>query len=189
MKPHGLRLALVASFVLCGACGCIFKSDKMKSPNTDNDGSQEEKSNTGRVRRDWQDVFLKKLAAEGFVEGWGLFSEGGYADNGQFMLFVRPQTQGAVLVHVAVNTKDASAPRDLGEKVVAGLREKLAAGDTLADHNVVSFDGLQYEFVHAKMVDGKVAVIKRLFMNSLHTGGSTAAYEALVGAFDALVKP
>lgn len=163
------RLVFAASFaVLVVACGNSACAIKKNSPVTDApgvgaDGDGASLSNAARaakaspvnprsilaarVKPDWQKVFIERAMEIKAVEAWGLFSEGGWVDDGQTMVFVLPDGTARVDA-VLPGGRAADTLKPVSAADVLLLRRDLLDLDGLEDHIETVFDAVQYEAVH-----------------------------------------
>ncbi len=181
-----MRCALFALMALCAACGCItgLGPETKDSAKDTAQGGSAEAVPAAQVATAWQKDFEKLFAADPKAEvGYGLFSEGGWADAGQFMIFV--DAGGARLVHVPAGRVKAEPERPLTASEWETIRPLALAGAELASINVLAFDQLVFDFVRATKGKG----IDRRFHYANPGKVKSPAHEDLIGAFLALGKP
>jgi hypothetical protein len=183
------RTALLV-IVLAQACGC-FSLGKATPPNEAALRTQQNLSVPApKVQKVWQEMMLNQLDSDKnpYGEAWGLFSEGGWADAGQTMVFVNKAFTAAWVVEVSPGSKDQSEPKQMDDASWNKLKEAVMANEDLNDIDVTSFDGLVFEFVKARRdASAKGSVVKRTYINM--GGQPSARHEALIGAFQAVRTP
>ena len=138
----------------------------------------------------WQEHFTSELQSgrPEASEGWALFSRGGWADNGQIMVYAAKTGGGGRVQIVAPARKDMTSERTLTPAELAAFKEKVAGAAALKDVQTTALDSLVYEYVHAvRGADGAATVTQRLVYE---TGMKPVpGHDALVAAFQALRKP
>jgi hypothetical protein len=138
MKFHKSILLIAASLLLFG-CVNTFSSEKNVELEVD-------KLYKARISKGWHEYFVKKLNEDKSIKkAWALFSYGGWADDGQLMLFKNkdrltiervPQGVKRLKIDQIKTTASAEDPS-----------EKLAKFDDLKDVDEVVFDTLNFEYV------------------------------------------
>ena len=195
----GRAASLIALALAASSCGCVHGE---AAPNTAKnapvgpnlgkvDGPTSSPMNTvkgGRVALDWQQAMLDRLAKDpaGYREAWGLFSEGGWANAGQVMIYGDGGQTKMQAVVVEPESDRVSTDRALSVAAFATIANAAKAAEQLVDLDMVAFDALTFEYVHAvKDSAAKVNVVKRVFVRN---GGKKdmREYDALIAAFQQL---
>jgi hypothetical protein len=192
MKP---LLPLLCTGILASACGCIMgQSEAQTTPKTAEPApapapkAAEPEKDEGRVRPDWQKKMTSLLENQGagYTDAFGLFSEGGWSDNGQVVVLA---TQDRTLVKVFA-ADPGKKTWNLERSLTKGEVEKViaVAKDTskLEDIDIEMFDGLIYEFVHqVRQANGKAKTEDRVYVKN---PGSKPMpeHQKLIDAFQAL---
>lgn len=174
-----MRFACLALLAFSTACGCItgMSEEKKDAPKA------ADAVPAARVASAWQKDFEKRFAEDAKAEvGYALFSEGGWADAGQQMIFV--DARGARLVVVPAGRVKAEAERPLTADEWKTLRPLVETGAGLASIEVQAFDQLVFDFVRATKGKG----IDRRFHYANPGKVKSPAHEALIGAFLELGK-
>ena len=197
------RLAvLVAMNLLVGACSCTTtrgeaateSSSRVKgestvsAPTPNHAPPSTSKALGGRVALDWQQVMLDKLAKDpgGYQDAWGLFSEGGWANAGQVMVFGDAKSTSWRAVVVEPEADRISTEQVLSAAAFAPIGKAVKSAASLVDLDMVALDALTFEYVHVqKDASGNIKVVKRVFIRN---GGKkdTREYDALIAAFQQL---
>ncbi len=143
-----------------------------------------------RVAPSWQDHMQKQLAADKSKQkgatAWGLFSEGGWSDAGQVMVFADSKWQRGRVEVIEPGGKTPAVSRTLTAKELAGLRRVTQKSSKLTDVDQVAFDALTFEFVQmVQAADGTVKAEKRLFVRNPGTL-VIPDHDALINAYQAL---
>jgi hypothetical protein len=171
---------------LAQACGCFSLGRETPTESTLTT-KQDLTVPAPKVQKVWQEMMVNQLDSDKspYSEAWGLFSEGGWADAGQTMVFINKAYTAAWVVQVNPGSKDQTEPKQLDEAAWNKLKETVSNSEDLNDIDVTSFDGLVFEFVKARRdASAHGSVIKRTYIN---TGGQPSArHEALIGAFQAV---
>ena len=186
-----LSLALLVS-----ACGCIIgsspeKAAQEKEPAAAEKEKNKDKEKGAQVAGFWQEKMLKALESDqsGYADAWGLFSEGGWADAGQVIILADKDRKQLRLLTVKPGGKDYTQDRKLRPEEFERVMAQAKNAAALADVDVVSFDGVVFEYVHAGKGDqGKAKVDKRLFVRNPGTK-SVPEHDALIAVFQDLRQP
>jgi hypothetical protein len=140
-----------------------------------------------RIAKKWQLQFREIMESDtrNFVRGWALFSYGGWADQGQILVF--ESKDGKFVVQKA----DPGAAKTAAEQVlktdeIAAFSKATADAQSLGHWESQVLDGLQFEYVALEKKGDKVNEVKRVFMNNPHVSGAAAGYQKLVAGFQAL---
>jgi len=144
-----------------------------------------------RVAARWQERFLTRLITDqaGYSDAYGLFSQSGWIDSGQVMVFVAKDGKSARLQTVRPGKKTIDIDRPLQTAELQEILAQAQAAQGLADVVTATFDGVEFEYVHAvRGADGKAQVKKRVFVRNpgLH---KMPAQQELINAFQALRRP
>lgn len=134
-----------------------------------------------RVQAKWQEVFAKRGKELDAVEAWGLFSAGGWVDDGQLMIFVA--SDGRADIEFVPPGGQAVVNRTaIGAAEVQTLRQKLAEIDQLDDHITASYDAVEYELVHLIPVADTGLAIKTRIMMVLPSKEKAPRHDAVLTA-------
>lgn len=211
MKRINVVMLLALAAVL-SAAGCVFGWRKKDAPETRpsraqpatpvESGLQVEQASAQtktavetaaerdmRVQPVWQSRMLEELRqkSDKYNEAWGLFSEGGWSDTGQILIFANADRSQTRLVTSAPNKREINRDRALTSAEWQAIESQIKTFATLADVNETMFDGIVYEFVYARLEDGQSKVAKRLFIKQ--TGSKPhPEHDALIQALQALQK-
>ena len=142
-----------------------------------------------RLKPLWQRRFLGMLATSD-SDGYALFSEGGWTDNGQVLVFVTEGGRSGRLVLASPNQAgDDGSPvteSALSAGEIASFSKSLTGVDELIDLAPTAFDALTYEMVHARGDGhGGVKVLRRVLYRNLN-GRSSPRHDAIIAAFRGL---
>jgi len=135
--------------VACGNSGCAIraKAHQSASPNP-------RSILAPRIKADWQKTFIEQAKELKAVEAWGLFSAGGWVDDGQTMIFVLMDGSAKVEA-VLPGSREPVTLKPISPADVVLLRKDMAGLDGLEDHVEASFDTIQYEAVHLVPVESE----------------------------------
>jgi len=189
MKSQAIVI-LLASCGLIAACGCVPRNRAATQEPVSTADSQGLTAASGqqatpRVQEAWQKKMEDRLGADQITEGWAVFSSGGYADAGQIMVFSKGGDTLS-LEFAKPTEKEVTVKRDLNADEAASIRRESATGDILVTLESQAFDGMQFEYVHMRLLNGKKVTVKRLFMNNPGNTKNGEKHAALVQAFQAL---
>jgi hypothetical protein len=173
------------------ACGCITgqSAEQQKTSPEKSQPTVKENDDAGRVMVKWQGLFLDDVQKSNATEAWALFTEGGWADQGQIMVLVDAKGS-AKAIEVIPGGKNKEAPRALNASKWKSAEAALLKGEKLPDLVKHAYDQLSYEIVHVrKDKSGQVSVTERVLIDSaaLDPKGH-ADYRALLAAFGSLKK-
>lgn len=195
-----LLLPLVCAAILSSACGCILGQGETDSQAKTQEpakpvaapaaSADAQVKDEGRVRADWQAKMTNLLETQGagYSDAWGLFSEGGWSDNGQVIVLA---TQDRSLVKVFTagpGKKTFDGEHSLTKADFKKIDEATKGADKLEDIDIEMMDGLIYEFVHqSRGSNGKAKTEDRLYIKN---PGSKAMpdHQKLIDAFQSLRK-
>jgi len=192
--PVGAILAVSTCFV---ACSCITGGVKQEDQVLQKPAAEvqaPEVVDAPRVMANWQQRMDGMLAERASGdEAFGLFSYGGWANAGQYIVFMNRDRSSARLALVEPSSKEINKERDLTAVELQRLNAQLKAVDAL--DNVVPdkavFDAIEYEFVHTRKDGDKLLVLKRIYMqNPGGTGkNGSSPHMAMIQAFEELRTP
>jgi hypothetical protein len=150
-----LTAVLAVLFVACGNSGCaIRKNGGAVGESAAGKSAKDPRAVlAARVSPAWQKSFIERSRELKAVESWGLFSESGWADDGQTMIHVLPDGTAKVEV-VYPGGRAANELSPVSAADVLKLRKDLEPLDGLEDHVAVAYDAIQYEIVHLVPVAG-----------------------------------
>lgn len=136
-----------------------------------------------RIQPGWQKAFGARAASLKASEAWGLFSEAGYVDDGQIMIFVLPDGTAAVEA-VSPGAKAAKQLAPVSAADLMQLRKEFDGFDELEDFIEPVFDAVQREAVHLVRAvdDGPLDVKTRVLMVRVNSRNAPAHW-ALIDSF------
>ena len=145
-----------------------------------------------RVMPEWQTMMQEQLKEKPI--GWdsyGLFSYGGWANTGQFLVYFDPTRTVGELQMVEPSSKKINKERKLTEKELRRIVAQLNAARDLNEFIPTGpvFDALEYELVQAhRENNGSVSVTRRVYMQNPGGTGKTgsAPHLAVIQAFEEL---
>lgn len=188
--------------ILSSACGCIMgQSEAQTTPKTAETPatnpapavgkSTAEKAEEKHVRLDWQEKMLNLIENQGagYADGWGLFSEGGWSDNGQVIVLATTDRSLVKVFTAGPGKKTFDGEHALTKADFEKIEGVTKNADKLEDIDIDMMDGLIYEYVHAvRSQNGKARVVDRLYVKN---PGSKPMpeHQKLIDAFQALRKP
>lgn len=204
--------AILACSLALGAtaCGCIFNSSSAPEsspiaqpvPSPSVNLATPPIPKPSKVQKTWQDQALSDLEKmAGGTEALLLFSEGGWSDIGQFMVFVAPPPGAGGTApsmrfeYIEPSAKIISETRILTATEASAFMKSIQESSGLPDYEKTAFDGLNFEFVRARRTLGPTAkvsieIIERVYMNSPGSGvppdQAAQPHLKLIGAFQKL---
>jgi hypothetical protein len=191
-----VRLAILPAFaflaVACGNSACTFRRSPESEANLHDVKKPAVKMAAklvdARIQPAWQEAFSERAAALGAVEAWGLFSDAGYADDGQIMIFAL----GDGTATVEVVSPGGRAPKVLLPVSAADLlqlRKELGGLDELEDFVEPSFDGIRREAVHmVRVADSGPLDVKTRIMIVRVSSNQAPRHMAVVDSFARIRK-
>ncbi|MEY4631688.1 MAG: hypothetical protein RIQ81_1808 [Pseudomonadota bacterium] len=187
-----LRLVLlpILAFlgVACGNSACTFhKQDREASPTLQTaskpKASMAAKLIDARIQPAWQQAFTARATALQATEAWGLFSEAGYVDDGQIMIFVLPSGTAAV-ESVAPGARTVKQLASVSAADLLLLRKEFAFFDELDDFIEPAFDSIQREAVHlVRVADNGPLDVKTRFIIVQANPRNAPRHVALIDSF------
>jgi len=143
----------------------------------------------GRWQKEWLDTLASRSEGHQYQEAWGLFSQGGYVDAGQVLVYASADLTAQIeLVPPAGSRRERRA--QMTAEGLRTFREELSPAETLRDLDEPIFDGMRYEYVHAKLdPNGQPRVLRRIYMNNPSASAGGAGHRALVEVFRRLAAP
>lgn len=144
--------------------------------------------NKPRVKALWQEKFVKTLQKnKDYISGWGLFSYGGWADNGQILVFSKKDGTG-VIQYANPGSKSVDKTTTMSKAELDAFHKKTTHFSGMKDLNQEVYDGLQYEYVVAVKENNKVKVTERVFMNNPGVAKKESSHTDIINSF-APMKP
>jgi hypothetical protein len=193
------RLTLTASVLVLtiSACGCVSSKARDErhptlpmSTSTPQDGLSIAAGNPApepRIQEEWQKLALKDLESRpAGTDLWGLFSTGGWGDDGQTVAFREPRKTVAYVIEKNARERLLPSGKELSGAVKTTFESAVSNADNLEDKVAVAMDALEYEYLHArKGNDGKTKVLHRMRFNFVEPQ-TPEVYVALRKAFNAI---
>jgi len=201
MNPITNLIVGVGSSLLLVACGgCILGIGQQGShdgevaselgagsgDSTSAGAGQAKPGGKPRVAVQWQERMEQLLSSRPKgSDAYGLFSEGGWADAGQIMIFGVSDDGHLALVDPAA--AEITLERAMKPAEFAAIREATTAGEKLETLEKQAFDGLRFEYVHLRKTgSGSAEVVKRVFMNNPGAEPISKPHNDLIDAFQTL---
>lgn len=139
---------------------------------------------TPRLKIEMQEsFFLKIMQGNGYVEGFALFSYGGWSDKGQIMVLCNANADGDI-IYIAPNSEKAMPSHSFVRSDLRELTRHLNV-EMLPDFLPKVFDGIEYEYVRArKKDDNTLEITARVYMKTPSlSDGKPNRYQQIVDAF------
>ena len=136
-----------------------------------------------KIQTAFQSEFARQVAAAGTsAEGWALFSDSSMGHNGQRWIIRSHASKNEVITYCVIKQGETSCnTKNLTLKEFAAKEPALKAADTLDHLLPVSFDGVEFEYLHG--TSGKPKSTKRVvFISS--SKPFPAAYDDLIKVFN-----
>ncbi len=125
------------------------------------------------IAAQWQTTMVEeaakelKIAAQDSIEAWGLFSMGGWSDNGQIFFLKRTRDKKVFLYRVKPNGSNLEPRSKVEAKKFKDLEKVFVKADKLESVLPVAFDALTYEYVHLVMKKGETLTTHRMLIRDL----------------------
>jgi len=150
-----LAAVLAGLFVACGNSGCAIRKKgggshaavAKSGASSGQAASDPRPVLAARVSPVWQESFIQRSRELKAVEAWGLFSDGGWVNDGQTMIYVMPDGSAKVEV-VYPGGRGVNELSPVSAADVLKLRKDLEPLDGLEDHVAAVYDAIGYELVH-----------------------------------------
>ncbi len=186
MQVMKLTIAGIAAPLILVVSSCFLGFGKQPAAEPKATNSEQEAralSEKGEVRPDFQFHMLQSMTKHEYPEAWGLFSDAGYLDNGQVIVYRRKAQNAAAREWVDRGQDKIQGPADLATDTFATFAKSVAEASHLQDYKPTTFDAIRYEYVHARRNDaGNLEIVQRVFMNN-PPAEPESPYRALVQAF------
>ena len=139
-------------------------------------------ANQSEVGSSFQLHLMRTAYLDGAKEAWGLFTEAGYVNAGQHMVY-RFANDRAKREWTKPNSRKIEGPESVTTKRLTQFEKSIQHAQQLKPYTVASFDGLRYEYIHIKINDkGQTNIVKRLFLNN-PPFKEDSDYQTLIRAF------
>lgn len=141
------------------------------------------------LKPEWYELFTNKLFStkHDTAVGLGLFSYGGWSDNGQRFIIISEENKFELFYGTPNSTKidqhEILSKGDLKEFI-----NLFWAFKELDNYDSGAFDGIQYEFIQAEKKDGVIFIKKRVFMNNPGLTPEGKKHAELIETYLALEK-
>lgn len=179
------KLFFLSIFMFGTACGCITEaSDLAKGAAAPEAAIKPSKDIllTVKVGANFQKMMLDQLANDKvFTEAYGLFSEGGWSDDGQTWVLVNGDMSKIKVIRIEAN-RDKPAEIKANTDSVKNLKKAAVAGSDLKPIAEDMFDGLIYEYTVLKKAGADLKLEQNTHIKTTDLT-KHPAHEALVNAF------
>lgn len=130
-----------------------------------------------------ESFFLKILQNKDYIEGFALFSYGGWSDKGQIMVLRNANANGDI-IYIAPNSDKEMSSHSFVQNELRELTRHLAVKG-LPDFLPKVFDGIEYEYVRARKKDNDtLEVTARIYMKTPSLSEDNPnRYQQIVDAF------
>jgi hypothetical protein len=183
--PNKLKLLFLSSFMSVTACGCITNGPVIvkgtAAPEATVKTSKDILSGT-RVGANFQKMMLDQLANDKvFTEAYGLFSEGGWSDDGQTWVLANSDLSQHKVLRIAPN-RDKPEEVKTNSDSLKPLKNAATSASGLKSIEEEMFDGLIYEYTVLKKVGADIKLEQNTYIKSTDMS-KHPSHEALVNAF------
>ncbi len=128
----------------------------------------------------WQKRFFEQIEQSDATVGHALFTSGGWADQGQFLIFV--EDDKATFKKVKPGSKKINSTKQLSPRTWTKTLKVLSDSQNLGDVDAKVMDGVLFEYVHAINENGKVRAVKRVYINNPDLS-TKPKHQALIDSF------
>ncbi len=145
-----------------------------------------EPANPPKVQEGFQKDFAREVAAAGpKAEGWALFSDGGMSYPGQrWLIRTNSAKKDSLTLCVIMQSEKTCTRKAITKKQFDAVAQTFTQADKLAHILPTSFDGMNFEYLHAKT--GVPTTNRVVFLTSATP--FPTEYEAIVLAFKTLTE-
>jgi hypothetical protein len=187
---HSLVLFSTMFAVSC----CTFRWNRSQSERAAGDTSNRESiyksiSAAGDIRTDLQLSALIQADQKNAASVVGLFSEAGYVDGGQTVIFEMEDGSGEVQ-RTEPGSKEPLETRKLTNDQLKSFLTSLEEFKTIGNYERPSFDGVRFELLHCRRSD-KASPLKleqRSMIMTLQDDAEAEPFRKLLAVFDSLNK-
>jgi len=179
------KLLFFSFFMVNTACGCITHgSDLTKetaSPVATGTPAKDSLSIV-KVGANFQKIMLEQLSNDkNFTEAYGLFSEGGWSDDGQTWVLLNNDLTQKKIFRIAAN-RDKPEEIQASSDLVKILKDKAATASALKSIEEDMFDGLIYEYTFLKKTGSEIKLIQNTYIKTTDLT-KHPEHESLVNSF------
>ena len=184
-----VKLFFISTFMLSTACGCITEAADINkngaAPEADMKSPKDILGPT-KVGTNFQTQMLDQLTSDtAFTEAYGMFSEGGWSDDGQTWILANGDMSQFKVMRIAPNREKAEEVKTNADAVKA-LKKTAASSTEIKQVEESMFDGLIYEYTVLKKVDADIKLEQNTYIKATDLT-KYPAHEALVLAFKKVV--
>jgi hypothetical protein len=180
-----LKLFFFTSFMLITACGCITNASDLTKGTAAPDATVKPSKDilSGiKVGANFQKMMLDQFSNDKtFTEAYGLFSEGGWSDDGQTWVLVNNDLSQHKVLRIAPN-RDKPEDVKANSDNLKGLKNAATSASGLKSIQEEMFDGLIYEYTVLKKVGDDIKLEQNTYIKSTDLS-KHGSHEALVNAF------
>jgi hypothetical protein len=185
-------IILISTVFAVSCCTLRWKQDQSKraAGDTNNrDAIYKEITNGSDVRADLQLGALQQADAKNAVSVLGLFSEAGYVDGGQTVIF-EMEDGSAQLQRTEPGAKQPGEARSISPDRFKALMSSLSEFRNIGNYNKASFDGVRFEFIHCRRndKDSPLKLEQRSLIMTLQDDAEAEPFRKFLGIFDDLNK-
>ncbi len=179
------RLFFLAIVMFGTACGCITEASDLTKGGAAPDASikpAKDPLSTIKVGANFQKMMLDQLIKDKvFTEAYGLFSEGGWSDDGQTWVLANGDMSQFKVLRIAAN-RDKPEEIKANSDALKNLKKTAVAGSNLKSIEETMFDGLIYEYSVLKKVGADIKLEQNTYIKTTDIT-KHPVHESLVNAF------
>ena len=185
-----MKFFLLSTLTLGTACGCITEAADLNkngaAPEAEVKPSKDLPAKdilSGvKVGTNFQKMMLDQLASDKvFTEAFGLFSEGGWSDDGQTWVLANGDLSKIKVMRIAPN-RDKAEEIKADSDAVKALKKTAATSTEMKPIEESMFDGLIYEYTVLKKVGADIKLEQNTYIKTTDIT-KHPVHEALVNAF------
>jgi hypothetical protein len=157
-------LLILPVFLLATSPACEEKTKSTNAATGNPQMTRPGKSVHDPVAMVWQKKFFLDIETSKSEEGFALFTSGGWADQGQYLILLKDGK--ATYKRVNPGSKKINSTKLLSQSRFSNLNGLFTESSSLGDIDIKAMDGLVYEYVHVKNSEGTVRAVKRIYINN-----------------------
>jgi len=180
-----IKILFLCSMMVHTACGCITKaSDLTKGTVTSEKSINPTKETLSNVKvgASFQKVMHEQLASDSvYTRAYGLFSEGGWSDDGQTWILANNDMSKVKVFRVQAN-REKPEEINANSSFIRNFKEKMDGGTDLKSIEESMFDGLIYEYTALRKTGSGITLQQNTYIKTTDLT-KHPSHAALVEAF------
>jgi len=183
------NLAITCAIIFTACTACVLQQPAKKTLSDPTGEAMAQFLGHARIQKDLQVNASKDFLASDYGQMHALFSESGYADRGQTVVYSNSDAESGNLRRWLPNQSEPAWQKSLAAKDLKTFFAATNAAATLEDFAPPSFDGVAYEYLFlSKNEEGNLVMEHKIFMQRLGVDAASKEHEKLVTSFSSLVE-